>query len=356
MTGGGEKGIEIADRHAVPGEERRPLRKETGELRKDAPLGRVDLCADLVGDRRPAQSPKRLPGLQPLAGVRTSASGQNRMGKRVTGETWIGVNDVRRQKHGVAPSAVLVDQNLATGREALQVLQQWLRGWRRAETDDDVRSQFPADRLIAEEGVVAVHHRHQVVPTATDLRKRVSEDGISDCGGEPGNGFGEGGIILRAANDDPARCGSQFGGKRCDEIRGRRSRIASCRHVRDVAGSALTGDGIQHSYVLTGLRQGQERFAEREVEMHRTGWFGDGNRDGAAGDGTGMAEQIVGYLGHRHIDEPLDVAAVEVDLIDCLGGAEGAHLRRAISREDNERDARMMGLDNGRQKIRGRGP
>ena len=90
--------------------------------------------------------------------------------------------------------------------------------------------------------------------------------------------------------------------------------------------------------------------------MHRTGWFGDGSRDGAAGDGTGMAEQIVGYLGHRHIDEPLDVAAVEVDLIDCLGGAEGAHLRRAISREDNERDARMMGLDNGRQKIRGRGP
>jgi hypothetical protein len=59
--------------------------------------------------------------------------------------------------------------------------------------------------------------------------------------------------------------------------------------------------------------------------------------------------------GGRRVDleEPLRGAAVELDLVDRLAGAEVAQLRRAVGGEDEQRHARLVGLDHGGRVVGG---
>ena len=58
-----------------------------------------------------------------------------------------------------------------------------------------------------------------------------------------------------------------------------------------------------------------------------------------AGSGAGMSEHSRRAIGNRHVGEPFGVRAVEIDLVDGLGGAPVAEFWRSVGGQDEEWDA-----------------
>ena len=111
--------------------------------------------------------------------------------------------------------------------------------------------------------------------------------------------------------------------------------------------------------LVVGRRQRlveHERLAQREVQVHGAGAPGDGRLVGAEGEPAHPPQPLGRRAVGADLEEPLRRAAVELQLVDRLAGPDLAQLRRAVGGEDDERDPRLVGLDHGRQVVRGRRP
>ena len=99
-----------------------------------------------------------------------------------------------------------------------------------------------------------------------------------------------------------------------------------------------------------------ERLAQREVQVHGARAPGHGRLVGAEGEPAHPAQPLGRRAVGADLEEPLRRAAVELQLVDRLAGPDLAQLGRAVGGEDDERDPRLVGLDHGRQVVRGRRP
>ena len=99
----------------------------------------------------------------------------------------------------------------------------------------------------------------------------------------------------------------------------------------------------------------EQRLAQREVEVHRPGPAVDRGVERAAGELAQPAD--AGGAGRVVVDleVPLGGAAVELDLVDRLPGADVAQLRRAVGGQHEQRHARLVGLDHGGRVVGGGG-
>ena len=110
-----------------------------------------------------------------------------------------------------------------------------------------------------------------------------------------------------------------------------------------IVGRHVPGEGV-----------GTEGIPPGQVEVHRAA----ARRCLAVGAAGGRAQvqqaRVVGLVG-PDLTEPSRGCAVEADLVDRLAGADAPELGRAIRGQDDQRHARLVGLDNGGVKVRRRG-
>ena len=139
----------------------------------------------------------------------------------------------------------------------------------------------------------------------------------------------------------------ELGAQAVDERPRRVAGGARARHPRAPAGAAA---------VVVGQRPvGHERLAQREVQVDRAGAAVDRGPERAARE-LAQPPQPLRRGGVRvDLEEPLGGAAVELDLVDRLPGAEVAQLGRAVGGEDDQRHARLVRLDHGGRVVGGRG-
>ena len=98
---------------------------------------------------------------------------------------------------------------------------------------------------------------------------------------------------------------------------------------------------------------GHERLAQREVQVHRARAAVERGPERAAGE---LAQPAHARRRRRvvvDLEEPLGGAAVELDLVDRLPGADLAQLGRAVGGEHEQRHARLVRLDH-RGRVVGR--
>ena len=128
-------------------------------------------------------------------------------------------------------------------------------------------------------------------------------------------------------------------------------------------GHVHNGPGCPVGAAVEGLvpgvvRVGDQGFTEREVEVHRAGVLGEGaagGDQGAGGEPADVRRQVRPLLGGADLVEEPNRSAVQADLVDGLVGTGGAQLRRAVGREDHDREAGLRGLeDRGVHVGRGR--
>ena len=146
------------------------------------------------------------------------------------------------------------------------------------------------------------------------------------------------GASARPASASP-RPGSARRGRRRDRARvrvdaARRRRAAPAAARRDAGRvDPRAAAGAAAARLRVGQRRAHQRLAQREVEVHRARAAVDRGPERAAGEQAHPAHA----LGRRRVvvdlEEPLGRAAVELDLVDGLPGAELAQLRRAVRGE-----------------------
>ena len=97
--------------------------------------------------------------------------------------------------------------------------------------------------------------------------------------------------------------------------------------------------------LLRGQRRVEhERLAQREVEVHRARAAVERGPVRAAGELAQPAHALGRGGVVVDLEEPLGRAAVELDLVDRLPGADLAQLGRAVGGQHEQRHARLVGL------------
>ena len=93
-----------------------------------------------------------------------------------------------------------------------------------------------------------------------------------------------------------------------------------------------------------------QRLTERQIEMHRSWPYTGGRREAVRGQ---RAPRVRGSaVGHAWIMEPANGIAIELGLVDGLGGTHIAQFRRTIGSTDDHWNCRLMRLNYGRMKVR----
>ena len=108
-----------------------------------------------------------------------------------------------------------------------------------------------------------------------------------------------------------------------------------------------------------GRRRGIEHewLAQRQIEVDRAGAPLERRPPGAAGQLADPAHRVrIDARRKLELAEPLRRVSVELDLVDRLPGSDVAQLGGAVGGEDDQRDARPVGLDHGRHELGGGGP
>ena len=70
------------------------------------------------------------------------------------------------------------------------------------------------------------------------------------------------------------------------------------------------------------LRQGNQRLAKREIDLHRAGRLGAAGRHGATGGGANVSHGVRTAFRQRHLDAPFHMASVDLRLVNGLRGAD----------------------------------
>jgi hypothetical protein len=176
----------------------------------------------------------------------------------------------------------------------------------------------------------------------------------TERGGQRGDGRGERRVVLRPADDQPARGLDQLAREFVDHgTVGQGEAVGGGREGPAIGATGRRHDIGQFRHSLAGLRH--ERLAEREVEVDRPARRGGGGRDGPRGGQAHLAQQIGGDVRDRQRVEPLDVPAVEADLVDRLRRAEVLQLGRAVGGQHDQRYTREERLDHGGVEVGGGG-
>ena len=181
-----------------------------------------------------------------------------------------------------------------------------------------------------------------------DAGERIRDDREAGRGGESGERRGQGRVVLRAGDDEPAR------GRGADGRPGPRWRRARARVARrSPRRRAPRGDFVRSV--------GRERHPARHVGMSgsRNGmlrWTGPAGEPDATGDRPtdhrpDVAARLRLAIEQRQVDRPAHLRAEDPDLVDRLGRAPLAQLGRPIGGQHHQRDPRHRRLDDGRQQV-----
>ena len=146
----------------------------------------------------------------------------------------------------------------------------------------------------------------------------------------------------------PRGVGGDAGGELLDVVGVGRGGVLAQLGPGTAVRAALPVGGVER------LGLGRERLAQREVEVHRAGPLAGGGPVGAAGERAVMDRRLAAGLVGADLDEPLDRAPVELQLVDRLAGADLAQLGRAVGGEHDQGHARLQRLDHGGMQVRGR--
>ncbi len=185
--------------------------------------------------------------------------------------------------------------------------------------------------------------------TAPRARGRLGEQRDPGALGERRQDGAEPRVALRAAGDDAPRAGAAPArprGRRRARGPARRSGRGRVTHGRPPARPPPPG---------SSAGSGPSSTSGSRSEKFRCTGPGPALERGPAGP-AGELAQPADPLGRRRLvvdlEEPLGGAAVELDLVDRLAGAELAQLGRPVGGEDEQRHARLVRLDHRRRVVR----
>ena len=192
--------------------------------------------------------------------------------------------------------------------------------------------------------------------TTTSGRSSAAQPLVAQHGVGGGDGAGErraGPTSGRRARGQPVAASERrhgVGRRRCLRHRpGSTPRSWRRRSTTSVATAVTAGRAALVAIVRrvgSGRRHADERFAERQVEVH--------GPVGAAANARAPSDRHVdrrGGVGHAGIVEPAHRPAVQVGLVDRLRRADVAQLRRPVGGDDEHRDLRQPGLDDRRVEV-----
>ena len=332
VLAGGEERLDVAHRHRGGDHHRRLGRQRRAELGRHARLAQAR-GRQGAGDRRRGRAVGAMPALEPGA---VALLELDRLERRAR----VGGQDRRHGAARVLPGVLGVEGDLERVAGAVQPGAQRLGGRQVADPQHELRLGSPGTQQR-----VVVRDRRRA---AAGARQRVGQQRDRGALGERGQRRPERRVALGAAGDDDGlRTRLELGAQPVDDRLRRGARHAGPRDPRAAAGAAA---------VVVGQRPvGHERLAQREVQVHGAGPAADGCPERAARELAQPAQPLRRGGVRVDLEEPLGRAAVELDLVDRLPGAEVAQLGRPVGGEHDQRDARLVRLDHGRDVVGRRG-
>ena len=342
----------VADRHAGRGVDELAVRVQPAQRCLQARLGRFVKPLELGPDRGAHPAVGIGPGASPaLLADRAVEPLRDRGRERPRARA----NDRPGRPGRLVPAVGGVDHELRHAVELGQPLAQRFAGRQLAEAQDEVGRELARSR--AGHRLVGADHVRAVVGPAAQLGGRLGED-RQPRGASPRRRSHRRprrraaarrrlrpGASPEAARPRPRSARSAGGaGAGGTVVSGRPPSRPSSASARDAVTSPGRGSGPR------GSRHGTLR------------WTGPGRGSPAAVQNARQATErkcrrpsssaVVG----ADLAEPAHGRAVELQLVDRLPGADSAELRRAVGGEDDQRDRRLVGLADGRVKVRRRGP
>jgi hypothetical protein len=194
---------------------------------------------------------------------------------------------------------------------------------------------------------------HDRVASAAGARVRLREHRPADRGRELEQGHR---AVRAVPGHVPHDQGAPHGpGERLDELGDVRCRgWAGAPHR---SGPGPPGRTAVEGLGERGSEPWHERFAERDVAVHRSGGgtHPAGLRPRPAHRGAPVADRRRVVLGDTDLAEPPDGVTVELHLVDGLVRCGVPQLRWPVGGEDDERHPPAVGLDHRGEEVRGRG-
>ena len=172
---------------------------------------------------------------------------------------------------------------------------------------------------LPHELVRACDHQAPVVAAGPEAGQRVREDREAGRRGERRERLGERRIVVRTRDDEPA-APRRRGDPRVDRVAASSRRAPAVDPGRERSLDPLAADSGP---------SGQQRLAERHVEMHGTRGSGERRRDRATRQRPHVRRGRRIAVEQRQLREPLRLPPVEVVLVDRLRRSPVAQLGAA---------------------------
>jgi hypothetical protein len=259
----------------------------------------------------------------------------------------------------VVPGAVGIDEQQVLGSVAQDPQAQRLARRRRTDLEDHLGRVVGGEGFVAQEEVRGGDDgRTGDVGAAAQLRGGVGENRPARRAAEARHRGGECDVRVEGpARDDAARVAADEVGE-CSDGVGVRSANGLDDGGVGAAGAPRGREGLAlaeiRRHVARDLRR-LERLAEREVQVDRAGRTPARRGHRPARQRARVTQGAPAGFGQCRLGEPANVVAVEVRLVDGLPRAPLAQLRRSIGGEQQQRDARVVGLDDRGEEVRRRG-
>ena len=339
----GEERLDVADRHRGGDDQRRLGREDRAELGRDPRLVEARGPHDR-GDRPRRRAVGLVPAVEP---GRVLALARELARQRLQGRPRVGADDRPDDAGRVLPGALGVERDLqrVQPRQPRGAAAWRWAGRRPAARDPGACPRPSPDRAAARRSARSPPARgarpRSARPAAARPRARRTRPPSRPAAGRAR-------LARRRRSGVAARAAPPRGPRAAGRRRPARQRP---RHPRPPA--VAPGDDLDVRHAVGTVRD--QRLAQREVQVHRAGTPVDRRVERAAGELAQPAD--AGRAGRVVVDleVPLGGAAVELDLVDRLPGADVAQLGRAIGGQDEQRHARLVRLDDGGRVVGGGG-
>jgi hypothetical protein len=195
-----DEGVDVANGHAVAGDQGCAIGQEGGDIGRDSALGEVVLSRQRLLDRRAGDTVSLSPSVEPAFRCRRAAAIDSR--GQCPERCGFIADEVVRGDVGWIPWRSRINHDVGPAGMGREELLQGFGGRRRADADDDFGSEVPYEVGVAEQRVVGVDEMRVVVGAEANAAEGVCEDRVAADLGQCGHGGGEIREFAGTADDD----------------------------------------------------------------------------------------------------------------------------------------------------------